>query len=141
MIAKLFRYYIAHHMGECISSKRLQSLEVFNEIDKNKDGQIDVEEMMSYLTSENAESFIRQLDLDKNGKVSFLEFFQASINFEEVSDELINASFNFFDKNNDGFIDLNEVKEHLQNPENYMLALGKENTITREQFKHILINS
>jgi calcium-dependent protein kinase len=62
-------------------------------------------------TDEEVDSIMDSLDTDKNGAINFNEFISATLNNTISKDyERIVKAFEFFDLDNDGQIDENELK-------------------------------
>lgn len=75
----------------------------FNKIDKNKDGFLTKNELKA-IGRIDAEKFLKEEDINKDGKISKEEFIKAA-----------EKRFKLLDKNNDGFIDKkewNDVKDN-----------------------------
>ncbi len=75
--------------------------DVLRQMDKNKDGKIDPEELIAMrlqIVSERVDAIIQELDADKDGKISR----------SEAAGEIRN-NFDALDVNKDGFIDRNEL--------------------------------
>ena len=63
-------------------------------------------------SEDQTDIIMRQVDLDGDGKVDYLEFIQAAINHQSLlNKDNILTIFNMFDSNGDGIIDRHELKE------------------------------
>jgi calcium-dependent protein kinase len=61
---------------------------------------------------------MNSIDTDKNGAINYNEFIAATLNSSVASDfERITKAFEFFDLDNDGLIDENELKNALAGKE------------------------
>ena len=89
--------------------------------DRDRNGKITVEElgtiMRNLLTdkppSENElQDMVKEVDMDEDGTINFQEFLamMAQNSSESHSKEELLEAFDVFDKNNDGFIDREELK-------------------------------
>lgn len=107
------------------SDKDIQEeIALFNTFDKNKDGYITVNELkkgiksMNNRSDEEIEAIMNSIDTDKNGAINYNEFIAATLNAKIASDfERIEKAFEFFDLDNDGFIDEVELKDALAGKE------------------------
>lgn len=95
-------------------------IDVFNSLDTNNDGELSFEEFqngVSQLKKETAEEIMKvfnKLDADKNGSIEYTEFIAASMTQKMyLKEEKIYQAFKLFDKNGDGFITQDEIKEVL----------------------------
>ena len=86
----------------------------FEAVDKDKSGQIDVEEFFQGLRIEPTsfgERVFKVADVSHDGEIDFGEFFVAVYNFCSFSaDSLLNFCFNIFDVDRSGSIERAEVK-------------------------------
>ena len=103
--------------------------EAFRFFDRDRNGNIDIEELQHVLktlgqepTQQELEEMISSVDLDDNGEIDFEEFVQMMENrmFLPSNKTEYQDCFKFFDKNGDGFVDFHELKEVL-------LSLGEDN--------------
>jgi calcium-dependent protein kinase len=101
-----------------------EEMEVFNQFDKNKDGYITTNELKKGLkdiqkySDEDLDNIMQSLDTDNNGAINYNEFIAATLNSKVSHDvERISKAFEFFDLDNDGLIDENELKNALAGKE------------------------
>jgi calcium-dependent protein kinase len=101
-----------------------EEIALFNNFDKNKDGYITINELkkgfktVSKMTDEEIEAIMSSIDTDKNGAINYNEFIAATLNSRILHDyERLTKAFQFFDINNDGLIDENELKNALAGKE------------------------
>jgi len=90
----------------------------------NKDGYITVNELKKGLKDSDSieeseiEAIMRSIDTDKNGAINYNEFIAATLNAKIALDyKRISKAFEFFDLDNDGLIDENELKNSLAGKE------------------------
>jgi serine/threonine-protein phosphatase 2B regulatory subunit len=86
----------------------------FEKVDRDKSGQIDVDEFFNGLKIEPTafgERVFKVADVSNDGEIDFGEFFVAIYNFCSFDDRsLLNFCFNIFDVDRSGSIDRGEVK-------------------------------
>ena len=97
-----------------------EEIDLFNSFDENNDGYITKKELRKGLkdlqnkTDKEVEEIMASMDTDQNGAINFNEFISATLNSNITNDyERILKAFEFFDLDNDGLIDENELKEAL----------------------------
>merc|ERR1712048_844228 len=96
---------------------------MFQNIDKNGDGQLDEDELTHFLLQQGypqckaqikAVEIMKTLDVDNDGELSIEEFEVAWVDFQLSEDEKIVASlFDCFDENGDGKIDASELRSMI----------------------------
>lgn len=113
-LQKTVYFYIAAQMIETQLVNELG--QVFKSIDKNGDGHLSEDEIIK--AAENVglmvdyKEILKHCDVNKNGLVSYTEFLAATVNKQLVyNKENLVKVFEKFDKNGDGKIDLQEIKE------------------------------
>lgn len=99
-------------------------IDLFNSFDTNNDGYITKKELkkglqkMQKRSDEEVDAIMDSIDTDKNGAINFNEFISATLNTNISKDyERIVKAFEFFDLDNDGLIDENELKNALAGQE------------------------
>jgi calcium-dependent protein kinase len=140
--------YLVHqntNEKKCINASYL-----FNEIDLNKDGKLEPEELEAAFikyydltpiqAKKKANSIFLNIDTDNNGFIESEEFIRACLNPDTfTSDKYLLAAFNYFDNDKNGSISISEVEEKFfQNSKN-----KNENTRMqlRQMFNQIDINN
>lgn len=127
-------------MQNSLSKRRLQELKTaFDFFDKNKDGRISYKELAEIISSlgdtvseTEVRECILEVDLNGDGYVDFEEF--VNMMTKKPVDELemmieLRKTFRLFDKNGDGQISVQELRESLS-------SLGEE--ITEEEAKEMI---
>ncbi|KAH9301922.1 hypothetical protein KI387_013505 [Taxus chinensis] len=95
--------------------------DMFNMMDTDKNGSISLDELragMNKLGSHVAEADVQMLmeaaDVDGNGVLDYGEFVAVSIHLQRVgNDDHLHKAFAFFDKNDNGYIEVEELREAL----------------------------
>lgn len=108
---------------QVISQEECKKLtENFINLDKNADGKISKDELMSeYIETIDekearirAEQIIDRVDVNYNGEIDYSEFLSACMNYTNyMSKEHLEAAFKLFDLDNSGYITVDELKEVL----------------------------
>lgn len=106
-----------------ISKSEMQLLcEAFQSIDLNCDGKLSKDELViqfrQFTTEEQAleevESILREVDSDRNGEIDYSEFLRVCMNKDKAANkENLELAFRFFDKNGNGKITCEEIREVL----------------------------
>ena len=107
-----------------------EAIKLFNKIDKNGDGQICREELYKGLESflklsgkelkEKVDIIFNNIDTDHNGYIEYEEFLRAAVDKEYfLSDNFLRFAFDYFDRDKNGEISYNEIKQlFYQNDKN-----------------------
>eukprot|EP00929_Paragymnodinium_shiwhaense_P096471 TRINITY_DN5805_c0_g1_i1.p1 TRINITY_DN5805_c0_g1~~TRINITY_DN5805_c0_g1_i1.p1 ORF type:complete len:655 (+),score=156.12 TRINITY_DN5805_c0_g1_i1:85-2049(+) len=112
-----------------VSEDTVNSLrDVFVALDTNGDGVLSLDELRAGLAMGglrkipiDLSALMDSLDVDRSGSISWTEFLAATIErYNQLNEDTLRAAFNVFDKNGDGMLSLEELKE-LLDPENLLL--------------------
>ena len=107
-----------------------EAIKLFNKIDINGDGQISREEfskgLQNYLKlsgkdlANKVDIIFNNIDTDHNGYIEYEEFIRAAIDKQYfLSDNFLKFAFDYFDRNKNGRINFNEIKQiFYQNDKN-----------------------
>ena len=108
------------------TSKYEELRNVFLALDTNKDGKLSREELMcgyKLLKLGNVEEVDRIMeicDTDHNGYLDYTEFLTATLSWEHLETETLDAAFSAFDKDGDGSISAKELKFLLEDVDDQM---------------------
>jgi len=103
-----------------LKEEKKKLLQVFKEMDKDHDGQLDRDEILAaYGTiygnsaaSLDIDAMISQIDVNNTQKVDFTEFLLATVNYrQELQEKELKQIFTSIDKDRSGFLTREEVSE------------------------------
>lgn len=109
-------------IAENLSEEEIHGLkQMFNNIDTDRSGSITFEELktgLARLGSKLSETEIKQLmdaaDIDKNGTIDYTEFITATMHRHKLEkEENLFKAFQFFDKDQSGFITRDELRQAM----------------------------
>ncbi|CAL9080414.1 unnamed protein product [Musa textilis] len=110
-------------IAENLSDEEIQGLkQMFTNLDTDKSGTITYEELktgLARLGSKLSEAEVKQLmdaaDVDGNGSIDYIEFITATMSRHRLErDEHLYRAFQYFDKDNSGFITRDELESAMQ---------------------------
>lgn len=156
-LKEMFTTFIISQLSSNSSTMKLEK--VFSAIDKNKDGVISLQELITQLslemTSQEAEKQAKQImskiDVDGSGELEYTEFLRTAIEEERLlSRENIRKAFYYFDKDNSQSIERQELIQWLSSgeiiPESVIQELMEEadvnndGTIDIDEFEDLLVS-
>ena len=113
--------YLVHNSTQL--NQAHEAIKLFNKIDKNGDGKITKEELFSGLQElkkeesdeeikKEVEIIFSNIDNDQNGYLEYEEFIRAAVDKEYfLSDNFLRFAFDYFDRDKNGQISFNEIKQ------------------------------
>ena len=115
---KIISYISQHKLYQEDNNKLIK---IFNQLDVDCDGQLDLNEIFKYYKkyfartikedTEKVKDMIKQIDVNGNGKIDYSEFMIVLSKFNRKKEiKMLEDIFNSFDKDNSGYIDLNELR-------------------------------
>jgi calcium-dependent protein kinase len=125
---KLQKIWLTYFCTRMQDSKLVSTGELFQFLDKNKDGVLSAEELKEGLNCDNKEfkRLFYNLDADKNGFIDYTEWIAAAKNWDgAINEDMVIDAFNAFDLNSDGEIDSAELKKVFLNEDDDSHALSK----------------
>ncbi|XP_063710823.1 uncharacterized protein LOC134839257 [Symsagittifera roscoffensis] len=124
----------------CPPEMRKELRIAFDSVDDDRSGSISADELYKLFNNfrvdideDETEELLQNLDMDGNGEIDFDEFVEIMMSAMEDEDEMIEASFKEFDVDNDGFIQVNELR--------YVLQYLGENGISERDMKKMIKNA
>ncbi|CAD8182498.1 unnamed protein product [Paramecium pentaurelia] len=93
--------------------KYKQLRQTFQELDKNGDGKLSMEELKAHCNDDiDVEDLFNRVDTDKNGYIEFTEFLTAAVDMKKLaSHDQLKEAFHLLDQNGDGFLEIDEIKK------------------------------
>ena len=150
--------YLVHNFPQM--KDVINSCKLFNQIDVNGDGKITEQELYKGLSTkiksdtleEDVRNIYKKLDMDDDGYIEYEEFVRAAVSKEKfMGDNVLKFAFRFFDKDNSGKIDFNEIekvfknsvtdKNHVEDALNKIIHevdLNRDGKISFEEFSRVM---
>mmetsp|Transcript_15206 Transcript_15206/g.17616 ORF Transcript_15206/g.17616 Transcript_15206/m.17616 type:complete len:291 (+) Transcript_15206:242-1114(+) len=132
-----FRKTILSYIAGRVSDEEVENeKKLFSQLDRNGDGYITKKEFREVNEKNelgyDVDKVFEDLDLDKNGAISYTEFIAATMNDTVAKNSnRLKQAFKFFDSDNDGIIGIEDFKNILNNDDN--MSIG--NTLIEEIIK------
>ncbi|KAL3503511.1 hypothetical protein ACH5RR_037960 [Cinchona calisaya] len=110
-------------IAESLSTEEIQGLKaMFQNMDTDNNGTITYEELktgLARLGSKLSEAEVKQLmeaaDVDGNGTIDYIEFISATMHKHKLErEENLYTAFQYFDKDNSGFITIDELESAMK---------------------------
>ena len=150
--------YLVHNFPQM--KDVINACKLFNQIDINGDGKITEHELYKGLCTkvksdaleDDVRDIYKKLDMDDDGYIEYEEFVRAAVSKEKfMGDNVLKFAFRFFDKDNSGKIDFNEVekvfknsvtdKTHVEDALNKIIKevdLNRDGKISFEEFSRVM---
>ena len=150
--------YLVHNFPQM--KDVINACKLFNQIDLNGDGKITEHELYKGLCTkiksdtleEDVRNIYQKLDMDGDGYIEYEEFVRAAVSKEKfMGDNVLKFAFRFFDKDNSGKIDFDEIekvfkksvtdKDHVEEALNkiiYEADLNRDGKISFEEFSLVM---
>lgn len=131
---KAILIYFVNFFG--LKEEKEQLLKVFKSIDTDHDGQLTKEELINAYkkVSKSAnyeadvEEIFKKIDFNDTAAIDFSEFLVANINYKHsINDKRLKQIFQIIDKDKNGFLEMNELKEFFN-------LWGKDGDFLLQQF-------
>ncbi|KAI7737839.1 hypothetical protein M8C21_002902, partial [Ambrosia artemisiifolia] len=109
-------------IADFLSNEEVEDIkEMFKKIDTDDDGVVTVEELKiglqklnSQLAESEIQSFVEAVDTNGKGTLDYGEFVAVSLHLRKMAnDEHLHKAFSYFDKDGDGYIMPNELRDTL----------------------------
>ncbi|KAL7608512.1 hypothetical protein Lser_V15G13720 [Lactuca serriola] len=114
--------------------------ETFDMMDIGKKGKINLEELRNGLfklgqlmNDEDLQILMESVDVDGDGALNYGEFVAVNVHLKRMAnDEHLHKAFSFFDKNQNGYIEFEELRHALSDDENVQDTEGVINAIMHD---------
>nr|XP_043622880.1 calcium-dependent protein kinase 13 [Erigeron canadensis] len=109
-------------IADFLSNEEVEDIkEMFKKIDIDDDGTVTVEELKiglqklnTHLAESEIQSFIEAVDMNGKGTLDYGEFVAVSLHVRKMAnDEHLHKAFSYFDKDGNGYIEPNELRDTL----------------------------
>ena len=118
---KLKKVVVSYIVTQTDESEIKDLIKLFNKLDVNGDGELTKEEFVNGLkhiggSKKQFNEIFKNMDSDQNGTISYTEFISALISKEVYfKEDKLKQAFQLFDKDNDGQITFDELRNILGN--------------------------
>ena len=124
----LKRIILTYFCSRMQESKIIKEAEMFEFLDKNNDGVLDLDELKEKinLTSKDFTKIYETIDADKNGVIDYTEWLAAAKDWSNgVTSNMIKDAFKMFDLNSDGEIGWEDLRDVLYDEQNQSGEVSK----------------
>ncbi|KAE8718351.1 Calcium-dependent protein kinase 24 [Hibiscus syriacus] len=101
------------------------TIEMFNMMDTDDDGHLSFEELRDGLEKlghsvedPDVKMLMESADVDGSGTLTYDEFVTMAVHLRRIGDDQLSQAFRYFDKNQTGYIEFDELKEALLQDDN-----------------------
>ena len=154
-LEELFLTYIVHNIPREKEAK--SAIKLFKLVNENGDGKLQKEELKKTLLKFVTEDFLEKydfdgifsmLDGDNKGYINYEEFLKGCLDRKKIlDDDILSYSFNYFDPDGSGYINMNKIKDIFGNKIDDItfksifdeIDLDKDGKINYKDFKAILL--
>ncbi|KAK8498083.1 hypothetical protein V6N13_121417 [Hibiscus sabdariffa] len=153
-----FKKEVLRVVAENLPNEQVDSIiEMFNMMDTDENGNLSFEELRDglrkighTLDDPDVRMLMEAADIDGNGTLSQEEFVIMAVHLKRMdgSDELLSQAFRVFDKNQSGYIELEELQEALSHDDLHQQLIkdimadvdqNKDGRISYEEFKAMMV--
>ncbi|OIV99428.1 hypothetical protein TanjilG_17238 [Lupinus angustifolius] len=154
-----FKKKVLRVVADNLPDEQVQGIrKMFDMMDKDKNGHLTFEELKDGLAmlghplpDPDVQMLMEAADIDGNGTLSCEEFITMSVHLRKIeSDEHLTEAFNYFDKNQSGYVEFEELKDALSDEDSGLngdevirdilndVDLDKDGKISFEEFKAMM---
>ncbi|XP_022972167.1 calcium-dependent protein kinase 24 [Cucurbita maxima] len=149
-----FKKKVLRVVADHLSDEQMDGIRrMFHMMDTDKNGDLTFEELKNglhmighSLSDPDVQMLMEAADMDGNGTLSCEEFATMSIHLRKMStDELLTQAFRFFDKDQNGYIEYDELREALMDDNEKVIQdiisdadMDKDGRISYNEFKAML---
>ncbi|PPD78651.1 hypothetical protein GOBAR_DD24426 [Gossypium barbadense] len=155
-----FKKKVLRVVADNLSEDQTDSIiQMFNMMDTDENGHLSFEELRDGLAKighsiddPDVQMLLESADVDGSGTLSYDEFITMAVHLKRISNDQLSQAFQYFDKNQSGYIEVEELKEALlqddpgpsneQSIKDIMLDVDedKDDRISYQEFKAMMLS-
>ncbi|TYI06456.1 hypothetical protein ES332_A10G160500v1 [Gossypium tomentosum] len=155
-----FKKKVLRVVADNLSEDQTDSIiQMFNMMDTDENGHLSFEELRDGLAKighsiddPDVQMLLESADVDGSGTLSYEEFITMAVHLKRISNDQLSQAFQYFDKNQSGYIEVEELKEALlqddPGPNNEKLIKDimldvdedKDDRISYQEFKAMMLS-
>ncbi|BAT90823.1 hypothetical protein LR48_Vigan08g162600 [Vigna angularis] len=125
-----FKRKVLRVVADNLSDEQIEAFKkMFDMMDKDKNGNLSFEELKDGLSmighaipDPDVQMLLEAADADGNGTLSYDEFITMSVHLKKIEgDEHLTQAFRYFDKNQTGYVEFEELKDALSDDESEVM--------------------